>query len=127
MEIGDTLLLQDKSIDEHLWVVISQAHVDPDHVVIVNLTSHDDQEKDSSCVLDVEDHPWIKHKTSVRYRDARIAKDAELDLLVKTGALKTLAPASDALIGRILDGAQSTVHLPMKCRAILEAQGLIER
>lgn len=51
MEIGDTFLLEDRTIDPHLWIVISDPVSDPDHVVIVNLTSHDDPAKDASCLL----------------------------------------------------------------------------
>ena len=122
MEIGDALLLEDKSIDEHLWIVISLPQDDPDHVVIVNLTSHDSQEKDGSCVLNIGDHPWIRHATSVRYRDARITRDADLDLLVTDGKLKKLQPASKELLDKIFYGAQKTLHLPMKCANILESR-----
>ena len=82
-------------------------------------------EKDGSCILDVGDHPWITHKTSVRYRDARrIAKiDADLELLVTSGSVKKLAPASKQLLDKIFDGAQRTVHLAMKCSMILQEAG----
>lgn len=127
MNIGDTMLLQDSSIDEHLWVVISDPHADPERVVVVNLTSHDGPEKDDSCVLDVGDHPWITHKTSVRYRDARIATNASLDGLVASGALKSLADATDDLLRKIHTGAEKTLHLPSKCSDVLVKQGLIEK
>ena len=108
-------------------VIISRPEDDPEHVVIVNLTSHGGQENDCSCVLQPGDHSWVRHKTIVRYRDARIAKDAELDKLVASGALKQHDHAPDALLTKILQGAERTLHLPMKCRHILESQGLIER
>lgn len=127
MEIGDTILLQDSTIEEHLWIVISDPGRDADKVVIVNLESCDGPEKDGSCILDRGDHPWIRHKTNVRYRDARITTQANLDHLIKNGALKPQEPATDELLAKIFDGAQKTEHLPTKCRTVLELQGLIER
>jgi hypothetical protein len=127
VDIGDAFLLDDRSIDPHLWIVISRPQDNPDEVVIVNLTSHDSPEKDDSCVLGPGDHPWIQHKTSVRYRDARIASESDLDDLVRRGWLIPQAAASDELITKILDGAEISPHLPGKHRRILENQGLLER
>jgi hypothetical protein len=90
MDIGDAFLLIDKSIDEHLWVVISKPGDNPDEVVIVNLTSHDSPDKDASCILDAGDHPWIRHRTCVRYMDARCDRVAT----GCAGAIRGTDPAS---------------------------------
>ena len=127
MDIGDAFLLVDKSIDEHLWVVMSDPGANADEVVIVNLTSHDSPDKDASCILDVGDHPWIKHRTSVRYMDARITKESNLDQLVRSGALVPKEPASDQMLRKILTGAQATQFLPARHRRILEDQNLMDR
>jgi hypothetical protein len=126
MDIGSTMLLDDSGIEEHLWIVISDPGVNSERVVIVNLESHDSPEKDDSCMLNVGDHPWITHKTCVRYRDARIAKNEDLDRLVASGALKARADASNELLTKIFEGAEKTLHLPLKCAAILKEQGFIE-
>jgi len=126
MDIGDAFLLVDKRIDEHLWVVISRPGENPSEVVIVNLTSHD-ADKDDACILDAGDHPWIRHRTCVRYMDARIASEAALDGLIAAGSLRPQARASDDLLGRILAGAQVSAFLPGRHRRILQDQDLIER
>lgn len=126
MEIGDTFLLDDRSIDPHLWVVISDPAADRERVVIVNLTSHDDLSKDSSCLLQVGDHPWVSHETCVRYKDARIVAELQLDALVKRKRLEPREPVSDELLTKILEGAERTEFLPLKCREILRLQGLIQ-
>lgn len=125
MEIGDAFLLDDRSIDPHLWIVISDPAADSERVVIVNLTSHDDPAKDASCILDKGDHPWITHATSVRYKDARLAAESQLDELTRTARLKPQAPVSDAVLSKIFQGAERTELLALKCRTVLVAQGLI--
>lgn len=126
MEIGDAFLLEDRVIDPHLWIVISDPAADVERVIIVNLTSHDDLSKDSSCILDVGDHPWIKHATSVRYQDARLVRDRQLDELIKASRLRPQDPVSDVVLSKVFDGAEKTELLPLKCRAVLVGQGLIQ-
>jgi hypothetical protein len=83
VEIGDAFLLENRTIDPHLWIVISDPSADSVNVVIVNLTSHDDPSKDASCFLQPGEHPWITHETCVRYKDARVVAESQLDVLVK--------------------------------------------
>lgn len=126
MEIGDALLLEDRSIDAHLWIVISDPAIDPEQVVIVNLTSHDDPSKDASCVLQTGDHPWITHATCVRYKDARIVRESQLDELVKKKSLIPQEPVSDEVLTKIFRGVELTELMSLKCRKILQSQGLIQ-
>jgi hypothetical protein len=73
MKAGDTLLIDDPgtTLDSHLWIVISDPDVDPEHVVIVNLTSYR-ADKDQACVLDKGDHPYLSHRTCVETGGPRL-------------------------------------------------------
>jgi hypothetical protein len=62
MDAGYCFLLSD--IDDHLWIIISNPKLDPDHVLIVNLTTVASY-KETVCVLSVGDHPWIRHDSCV--------------------------------------------------------------
>lgn len=126
MEIGDAFLLEERSIDPHLWIVISDPAIDAEQVVIVNLTSHDDPAKDASCLLQAGDHLWITHATCVRYKDARVVGEAQLDNLVSKKRLRPQEPVSDDVLTKIFRGAEATSLLPLKCRKILESQCLIQ-
>ena len=126
MDIGDAFLLADARIEEHLWIVISLPGSDPETVVIVSLTTLGDW-KDQSCVLRPADHPWIKHETCVSYRDAKCVPESKLDELLKSNQLKPLAAASDELIGKILEGAERTDELPLRCVDVLAKQNLISK
>jgi hypothetical protein len=125
LEIGDAFLLEDARIDPHLWIVISDPAMDEATIVVISLTTLT-PDKDQSCPLDVGDHPWISHATCVSYRDARCSSEAQLDALVKSGRLRPQPAASDALLTKILVGAERSEELPLKCRRVLSEQGLIQ-
>jgi hypothetical protein len=60
MELGTTFLPD--AGGSHLWVIISDPSIDPDHVLIVSLTTDRDY-KDRLCVLDRGAHPLVTHAT----------------------------------------------------------------
>lgn len=64
MNAGDTFLIKDKNLDEHLWVIISDTAIDDKQVVVVNFTtSH--PSKESFCLVQPGDHPFIRHETCI--------------------------------------------------------------
>jgi hypothetical protein len=106
MKSGDTFVLT--QLDNHLWIVLSDPSVDSENVVIVNLTTHTLGEE-QHCVLKKGDHPFLKHKTAVRYWQAKTLSVVEFEVLVKKNLLRPNAPLSPELLDRIRDGAsQST-------------------
>lgn len=129
-KIGDAFLSRDRRINDHLHVVISDPRIDPAQVVIVSVTSYDkfshEIYKDGSCVLDSHDHPWIRHRTCISYRDGRVVPESVLDAAVANGSLVMEEPVSSDVLARILEGAEQTEELPNKCRTVLAGQGLIE-
>ena len=131
MDIGDTFLLRNQEIDEHLYIVISDPGIDPSQVVIVSLTSYDNFQheiyKDGSCILHPDDHPWILHQTCVSYRDGRSVSKDQLDALLEAGHLQMREPVGKEVLERIHEGAEKTDELPNKCRTILASQMVIEK
>lgn len=125
MEIGDVFLPADLRINDHPRVVISHPQTDPEAVVLVNFTGFDDLYKDDSCILEVGDYAWLTKRTCISYRDAKLAKETDLDALVRRELLRVMPPVSDAVLAKILEGAERTEELPGKCRRVLERQGLI--
>jgi len=59
---GATFFIKDRSIDSHLWVIISDPLKDPTQVVMVSITTYESR-KESACILDAGDHPGISHKS----------------------------------------------------------------
>jgi len=119
---GDTFI--PARFDNHLWVIISEPSLDKQNVVIVNLTTYDGVEE-QTCTLDVGDHRFVKHKTVVRYRDAKSVPSSHLEKLERAQMLRRHDPLSAELLRRIREGASRSDFLPEQCRKILDTQGLI--
>jgi hypothetical protein len=120
---GDTFLRGDH--DKHLWVVISDPALDPENVVIVNLTSLD-SEKEQACVLRRGDHPWIRHDTCVNYHDAVIATLEKLTAAKKIKAIAMQARMKPAVLARIRQGVADSQRMSLDVANILIEQGLVE-
>ena len=114
------------SLDDHLWVVISDPLLDAAQpVVIVSLTSYRD-DKDQTCILQPGEHPFIVKPTLVYYEDAREIPNAHLEGLANEGKLVRQDNVTPQLLGKIRKGAAESKRIPLGCRKILAEQGLIE-
>lgn len=69
MHQGDTFTV--RSIDDHLWVILSHPDKHPEEIVCVSVTSRT-QYADHACLLAVGDHPFIKHDSYVYYEKPTI-------------------------------------------------------
>ncbi len=122
---GDTFLPHDVNL-EHLLVVISDPESNPDDdIVWVNITTYR-QDKDCACILEKGDHPYIRHRSVVRYEDSEPIPRGIFESLVGLGHLNPREPATPALLDRLRKGAERTRRLPEASRTILVGQGLIE-
>ena len=122
MKGGDSFI--PAKFDSHLWIILSEPSIDSENVVIVNFTTHTIDEE-QYCLVHKGDHPFVKHKTAVRYRDAKTVSIDQLDTLVKASQLKPNRPLSATLLKRVRDGAAKSDFLPEGCRQILDDQALI--
>jgi hypothetical protein len=127
MKAGDTFKFSPRVQDKgHLWMVISDPESYPtEPVVIVNFTTHKPG-RDPACVLDVGDHPFIVHKTSVYYAGARFAPNGRLDHLVECGDVIPDKPLTQETLARIRDGARDSEFIKEGVRKKLANQGLID-
>lgn len=123
MEAGSTFLRADK--DSHLWVIISDPTKDPERVLVVNLTTHD-QRKEDVCILERGDHPWITHKTCVNYEDAIVTSVAKLFELKDGGLIRLREPVAALVLKRMRDGAAESTRMALDNANILIEQGLID-
>lgn len=121
MDAGDTF----RYGQGHLFVVISDPILDPEKVVIVNMTT--DRGKDQSCILLPGDHPFISHRTSIRYDKARIETNRSLEWLISSGTVTRQAQLLPEVLERVRQGVAISDEIPFGCRQVLVAQGLIEQ
>jgi hypothetical protein len=119
---GDTYLVAHPY--NHLHVVCSDPAADTSKVLLVSITTFRPKE-DESCILGKGDHPFINHKSCMRYKDARVASVAQIRTLLNGGQMTRREPVSGVLLARIRDGAGKSDFLPEECRRLLQSQGLI--
>ena len=71
MKAGDAFYIRDRSVDTHLWVVISDPQKDPGRVIMVSVTTFEDYKEDV-CPINAGDHPRVTHRSCVAYHEARM-------------------------------------------------------
>jgi hypothetical protein len=122
MNAGDTFI---DGMYHHLWVVLSDPSVDADNVVIVNFTTHTVDEE-SSCIVQRGEHPFVKHKTAVRFSAARVSSVTDLERLRKANLLTPREACSASLLKKLRKGASADSHLlPEESRQVLDDQGFL--
>ncbi len=123
MDAGTTFLLS--AVDIHLWIIISDPNLDPENVLIENLTSLAPR-KEQSCVLKVGDHPWIRHDTCVNYGDSQVTTLDKLTAARDAKALMIQNPVKPDILQRIREGAMNSTKMPLDHAEILINQGLVQ-
>jgi len=122
---GDTFFLKGGAADRHLRVIISDPSIDSQQVLFVSMTSYD-VTKEDVCVLDVGDHPFVKHKTCIAYATAKHASLVELIKLRDTGQLRPSEPVSAAVLERIRRGVSLSRDIKRKYIDLMLDQGLLD-
>ena len=111
-----TAFFADDAGDGHLYLVVVPRSAP--ETVVVSLTTHA-PEKDQSCVLDVGDHPFIKHPTCVEYGRARVVSWERLEEGFTTGRFSRREDASIDLMIKVWAGADVTNRLSLRCRELI--------
>jgi hypothetical protein len=124
MKAGDTFRPADSTVDIHLWVIISDPSQDASKVLIVSLTTYKPK-KESVCLLNVGDHPFIKHLTCVAYNLANAPSIVQLEQARDRGDLIPGIPVSAEILSRIREGAALSTKLSIEYGEILDSQGFL--
>jgi len=127
LQAGDTFFAPwPKSCSvEHLFVVISDPSQDRERVVVVPMMTWD-QYKESTCVLEVGEHPFVRHTSYIDYRCAELVSATFIESQTKIRAFRKHTPATPALLTKIREGADKSDFLALGLRDILERQDLVD-
>ncbi len=109
----------------HLYIVISDPVQDQSQVLLVSLTTFKPKEE-TCCLINKGEHPFVQHRSCIRYKDARIASVNDLKRLLEGGQLTRRESVSATLLARIRAGARQSEYLPEEHRRLLQEQSLIE-
>jgi hypothetical protein len=114
--------LSETSTDiEHLYFVISDICRDSNNVLVVNMTTlYDEKFADLSCILDIKDHPSVKHKSYVLYKEAMEVSIGDIMVGIMKKDYKRVADISDNLLKKIQDGAKKSKFFPSKFKKFYE-------
>lgn len=84
-------------------------------LVIANLTSRK-QGSDTTTILDVGDHAYIKHETVVYYADARLATVEGIEKIAQFPDYGFHDDCTDELLRRIQQGVLNSRYTPKKIK-----------
>lgn len=120
----DTFTIPD--INDHLHVVISDPGEYPDQVICFNLTTWKGDHCDPACIIDCNEHKWVKHKSYVYYANPCVLNTSVIETMSTSNRINWWEPITDLLYARILSGAIVTTSLSIDNKGLLVAQGLID-
>lgn len=121
---GDAFRDASRTVDIHLWIIISDPHQDPSRVLIVSLTTYKPY-KDQACRLQRGDHQAIRHDTCVAYNLAKMTTIARLEEARDEGLILRDVPVTSEILTRIREGAALSKRMAIEHFELLEAQGLV--
>jgi hypothetical protein len=109
LSCGDTFLTGDGSEDLHLWIIITPP-TEGEVVTVCMVTAHKKSER--LVVLNVGDHPFIKHESIIAYRWSRIRAVDEIETAFLTKAAKQREPMSESLLKKMQNGLLDSEFTP---------------
>jgi hypothetical protein len=122
MAKGQTFLGEEertsRGLVRHLNVIITEPTEDLNYLIAPVTTYREDAYgrpypgQDDSCILPAGCHPFIKHKSYVRYKNARKMSAYEILVGIKKGLLIKKEDMDPAIIQSMQRGAEESPHLP---------------
>ena len=116
---GQTYLADDETVRgvvKHLRIVLSSALKTGNEAMylVVNVTTWYDgaSDQDSSCILNRGDHPFIKHKSWVNYKNAEVLTFFEIFKKLQDGTFIRKEDLRPDVLKRVQDGAKASSEFP---------------
>jgi len=120
MRAGDTFFPIARERLPHLWLVITSPGADR-QLAIVNVTTKR-LGSDETCVLQIGDHPFIRHDSVVLYEKAQTADADDLEGAMVELHLEARTPLPPAVLARVQSGALSSVFTPRGVKAMVRRE-----
>ncbi len=106
----------------HLHIIVSNpCDVDGHRCAVwVSVCSlRDDTHDDRSCILEPDDHPFLKHRSFVYYAFAAAVPVDRILAQVKSREIVSVEPVTADVLGRIIDGLMHSPHVKPRLRGIV--------
>ena len=103
---GECLLIDSGPVGKHLFVLVLESKAGNQHQVISVpvCTVRDPDRIDDACIVQPGEHPFIKDKSFIEYRNARVDPIGHLLERVREGTFTLQAQASQELFEKIGNG-----------------------
>ena len=98
--------------DKHLFFILNDACAEGKHLLVNVTTIYEGVPFDPACVVEPGEHPFIRHKSSMNYRMARIMEAVRITKYVGGWYYKDGEDASKELVEKIIAGALESEFLP---------------
>ena len=109
MTAGVTLRFS--SVDNHLWVILSDTSAFTNAVLIANFTTWNDL-KDQTCVVLASQCTGLNHKSCISYRHIKRVTVSQLGALESSGQINCYAAVSPELLRQIRRGVTNSSYTP---------------
>lgn len=119
--LGDSFMLSRPGQEtEHLWVLITNPDPVTHDAIMVNVTTQRPH-SDTTTILNVGDHPFVRKPSVIFYADTRVVNTGLLHAAVKRGACQAHATFQEPVIRRIQSGVAESPLTPKKIKTAYAA------
>jgi len=117
--VGLGTVLKSKSAPYHRWLILSDPARTRGDVLLVSLTTFDDECEDEECLLKPKDYKELARETAVAFSFKRVGPAKALNAAVKAGEFRVLDAMPEETLQRILKVAAKSNYLGVTHRALL--------
>lgn len=105
---------------KHLFVLLTHGLGEDERILMVSVSTFDSALPcDTSCVIEAGEHPFVRHRSWIRYDRPKYLPAAKILRAVESGVFIPRDPVSDALYERICDGLMRSPFAAPGDRAFL--------
>ncbi len=117
--VGLGTVLKSKSAPYHRWLILSDPNRTGGDVLLVSLTTFDNECEDDECILTRKDYGELDHDTAVAFSFKHIGPAKALNTAVKAGKFRVLAAMPAVTLARILKAAANSDYLGATHKALI--------
>lgn len=120
---GDCFLIEtnyksDGTIQSHLHIILLEPQEHTRSTIVVPVESLTSKKQDHTTILSLGEHEFIKHRSYVNYRRAKISSVIDIEKRVEENTAKKKAPIDTELLSRIVIGLKKSNHTPREVLAM---------
>ena len=112
---NQTLLIP-SGTKNHLFVILTEASPEGNVLLISFSTIREERFYDKTCIVEPDEHPFIKKPSFIEYRKARIEKESHLVNCRESTYWFPHEPVSNELFKRICNGVLDSPHTPKRIK-----------